>query len=210
MIGLQQTTTGGPEAPAEERGDCLRACICSMLELPIEALPNFVAEDGDDWWGRLTAALRPLGWWEIGVALDPREDNADEQLEEWISPGFWLANVTSLNLEGNHPGTDRPLQHCVVMEGRNLAWDPALGRRYEIGTDVEDLDVWGVGWLIALDPAIKGAEPTDEQVKRVGDAMEEWSHRMHGIISSHRPGGDDQGREARKVIAAVMGVPFDE
>ena len=34
---------------APPRGNCLQACIASILELPLEAVPNFMEVDGDGW-----------------------------------------------------------------------------------------------------------------------------------------------------------------
>ena len=31
-------------------GDCFRACICSLLELPIEKVPHFLENMDDQWW----------------------------------------------------------------------------------------------------------------------------------------------------------------
>lgn len=46
----------------------------------------------------------------------------------------------------------------------------------------------------------------DALVEQVGLAMEDWACRMYGILaSSHRPGRDDGGREAQKVLAAITG-----
>jgi hypothetical protein len=51
-------------------GDCTRACVASILELPAEAVPHF-CEFGEEppgpdgnlpWWNRLTAFLKPLGY----------------------------------------------------------------------------------------------------------------------------------------------------
>ena len=42
----------------EGRGNCLPACIASVLELPLEAVPHFVLED--DWVGALQTFLEGL------------------------------------------------------------------------------------------------------------------------------------------------------
>ena len=46
--------------PARGRfGDCLRACVASVLELPYEAVPQFAV--ADDWVERLQEWLAPRG-----------------------------------------------------------------------------------------------------------------------------------------------------
>lgn len=59
MIRLDQTILGkGEEAIArgEEPGDCIRACVASILERPPSAVPNFV-HTGEDPYG--------LWWWAL-------------------------------------------------------------------------------------------------------------------------------------------------
>jgi len=51
-------------------------------------------------------------------------------------------------------------------------------------------------------------EIPDEAARAVGDAMDNWLFRAHGTISSHSPGKDDGGREARLVVEAA--APFIE
>lgn len=50
---------------AGQKGDCIRACIASILEIDTEALPNF-ADAGDQLNAALIDGLAPLGyapWW---------------------------------------------------------------------------------------------------------------------------------------------------
>jgi len=53
---VTQTRFYEPDAPPDQqRGNCLTAVVASLLNLPIEAVPNFVQEDVDsggekDWW----------------------------------------------------------------------------------------------------------------------------------------------------------------
>lgn len=45
----------------------------------------------------------------------------------------------------------------------------------------------------------------EEAREQIGQLMEDWAARMHGILaSSHRPGRDDDGREAAQVITALI------
>lgn len=40
--------------------------------------------------------------------------------------------------------------------------------------------------------------------------MEDWACRMHGTLaSSHRPGKDNGGQEARTVLDAALGLSLD-
>lgn len=65
MVPLDQTTYGPTE------GNCLSACVASILEIPVESVPLFV---GTGWWPRLLAWLAGLdlsATW-IEARLPPR------------------------------------------------------------------------------------------------------------------------------------------
>jgi hypothetical protein len=64
MIPVRQTILAATERDdghdtAGRPGDCLRACVASLLELPANRVPHF-AED-DDWWGFLAGWCRARG-----------------------------------------------------------------------------------------------------------------------------------------------------
>ena len=50
------------------KGDCFRACVASIMELPIDALPNFCSLP-PDWWERFGQWLRERGWACVEVQL---------------------------------------------------------------------------------------------------------------------------------------------
>lgn len=135
-----QTLSGGADAPIEGRGDCVRACITSILGLPINAIENC---HGENWWSLLRGELCKFGY-----------DIANLDLN-WEPPldAFWIASVPSLNLG---PEPDGKLSmHCVVARGYTLIHDPALGDKY-------NYEIWSEAWnnkkisgwvLIPLNPA---------------------------------------------------------
>lgn len=61
----------------EPNGDCLRACIASLLEVKIERVPDFVlAPELPDktypaWWVALQSWLAEMGLWFLEVQLPP-------------------------------------------------------------------------------------------------------------------------------------------
>jgi len=142
MIPVDQLVLGDPT-----RGDCLRACIASLLELPAEAVPNFMEGLPVEWcpkaplaWGQAFRAAtnawlepRGLAYFEIGFA---------EALPDWawevIPPaGYWIGLGEIVAGSGD--------LHNVVMRGRGLAHDPSPGRR--------GLERFvGIGLLVPLDP----------------------------------------------------------
>lgn len=125
MIAVQQTKRGGPDVSPEERGDCLPACLASVLEVSIEDVPVPHSDDVH-WWDVVQASLERHGYHLV---------IADKQYWPW---GWWIAAVPSLNLR-NEDGT--PCNHVVVMHGAELAHDPALTKRYAIGTSIDELEV---------------------------------------------------------------------
>ena len=50
------------------RGDCFRACIASILELPIEDVPHFVAIE-HDWWGETQRWLAKRGLFAMWLPI---------------------------------------------------------------------------------------------------------------------------------------------
>lgn len=63
MIPVTQTSFYDPDAPPEkQRGNCLTAVVASLLELPIEAVPNFV-QDHVDRLGESEDVSSEWHWW---------------------------------------------------------------------------------------------------------------------------------------------------
>ena len=134
MKPVMQTKRGGPNVSLEERGDCLNAAIASILEVPVERVVIPWSEE-EHWWDSTQTAVRALGY-EIVVA-DTR-----------IWPGAdWLAGVPSLNLRHDD---GRPVPHMIVMHDGLVAHDPCLGKRYEVGTPIDQLNVTDAYVLVPL------------------------------------------------------------
>lgn len=151
MIHLKQTRTF---EGADYRGNCYAACVASILELPIESLPELH--------GREDAALNPwldmhfpgisivsqslvpveggewnppglgMGWW-IACVESPR---FREQCGFHVAPGgeamppFWYDRAECPHCGGTD---ERPGFHAIVCRGRRVEHDPHP-------------DVTGYGW----------------------------------------------------------------
>lgn len=107
------------------RGDCMAACIASILERHISEVPN---PHGDRWWEEWNSFLEPFNLSLMNFPLDP--DDA------WRPPGYWVGAVRC-----------GPNMHAVVMHGRELAWNPDPRRAQGVG-EPEEATV-----LVPLDPA---------------------------------------------------------
>lgn len=149
MIPVQQRilASGGDALP----GDCVKCCIASILELPYETVPHFVAREVKD------AEGNPLEWL-AGVNHWLRECGFPLWLDTWrhyktaaevfalreqmgLRPGesmpatlmyrareraerregYWIATVISENFENS--------THAIVMHDDQVAFDPSLKPR---------------------------------------------------------------------------------
>lgn len=117
----------------KDKGDCMRACLTSMLGLPND--PKKIPLGGaDDWFPKCYRFLRRFG-------MDIRY----EEKSCWRS-GLWMASVKSKNYSGR--------THAIVMDGHKVLWDPSPKKRYRTGTRLLGTDiVLGGHSLEVLDPS---------------------------------------------------------
>lgn len=134
-----------------QRGDCMRACVASLFELPLEDVPHFVEQN--DWHGEWVRWLRARGLGIYDARI--RVDDDPTRLTAYPGDGYWLATVKSPRgrercavckgdkvtvhewVGGDYVRHDEPqpcracdatglvpAMHLVVMEGPELVWDP--------------------------------------------------------------------------------------
>jgi hypothetical protein len=120
MIPVMQTLTRVPEA------NCFAACVASILEVSIEAVPNF---DGDDWYQRWNAWLRPRG---LALLTWPASEGG------WRPEGYSILGAES-------PRGD--WAHAVVCLDGEIVHDPHPVGMGKVGKWRD----WTV--FMALDPA---------------------------------------------------------
>lgn len=142
MIEVTQTITTHDPA-AGQFGDCFRACIASILELPIEAVPHTMAyeehlvEDPGQWYPQLNEWLRPRGL--AFLCLDT-EVAAPADWFRAIEPAFTSYHV----LSGLGP---RGHNHSVVACNGRLAWDPHPSRAGLVGP-MSHNGKWEIGLIV--------------------------------------------------------------
>lgn len=145
MRTVQQTILTPPS------GNCLSACIASILEVPLYLVPNFAIQDRfrrneeGEW-----EAQRPGAWWKRLCEYCKEQSVAVLQLalegkRNWafVPDGPSVAVATIKSLAGDY-------YHCVVAdpESGKVVWDPSpLGKRPE-GTQLYEDDV--LDWLILV------------------------------------------------------------
>lgn len=114
-------------------GDCLRACLCSILEIPNSRdLPATAGNPTwfSDWWSLLG---------RFGLALR-------YEREACWGTGYWIASVPSLNFDG--------VTHAIVMHGSEVAFDPSTRKTYAAGESLLGKDIVKGGWLLeVVDPS---------------------------------------------------------
>lgn len=118
-----QSILGGGNVPPQERGDCVRACITSILGLPLDAIENV---HGENWWDRLNAETAKHGYVLALLWMDFAPPD-----------GYWIASVPSLSLPAEPDGSEA--LHAVVCKGYELVHDPAMKLRYSA-------DDWTRAW----------------------------------------------------------------
>lgn len=127
MISIEQTIFTPPN------GNCMAACIASILEMPLDDVPNY---HGEDWYDHYQAWLH-----ERGMCLIRWEhvDSADHY-NALAAIGYAILNARSPR--GNYG-------HAVVTYGGEIVWDPSPDRHMGVG---EYLD-WCV--IVPLDPVTR-------------------------------------------------------
>ena len=111
-------------------GNCFQACVASILELPLEEVPHFCAED--DWWGLLTRWLYKRGLFAVDICVTGGLTTAG------LPKGVWVIVSGS---------GGRGTQHAVIGKydgGKDftLSHDPHPDRAFLNG-DIEYVTIIG-------------------------------------------------------------------
>lgn len=133
---LATSLCGLPPTP-HTWGDCMRACVASVLHIDPDALPNPHGEGFGDWGIEWMKALAPYGvqpvwvgdmdaWWDLGF------------------PGYWLATVQTTKEEGGDA-------HCVVMLCDQMIHDPMPGSPL-VDRDIRE-DILSACFFLPVDPS---------------------------------------------------------
>lgn len=141
MIPVVQSIVGDGR-DGRPNGDCFRACVASIFELPLDQVPHFLEPQVSRWFLRAQEWLK-----QFALALDYDSHPAAARPPRYPR-GWWIASVESELFPGS--------QHAVVMRGIELdtdeppwrvAWDPSPRPR------TTPYVFRGATWFVALDPA---------------------------------------------------------
>jgi hypothetical protein len=123
MIPVLQDTFYDESTPeGRTRGNCWSAAIASLVEVPLNEVPNFVQEDDEsngekDWWDSTMFWLDERGL--VMKQHSRQEINSDE---------YYIVTGRSYRFDGGH---------AVIYHGWNMAHDPFPG-----GMGVTQ--IWGI------------------------------------------------------------------
>lgn len=94
----------------QQGDDCIRVCVATILEVPIEDVPNFMADAGDEslWVEELRRWLEPLGLSAMCVVF---HDGSDGEVTKGV-----------ICAAGGHGPRGRA--HMVVWKDGEMVWDP--------------------------------------------------------------------------------------
>lgn len=106
MIPVTQTDFSMPG------GNCFAACVASLLELPLERVPNFHGMYGENWLSPFTRWLKDFGLWPaLASVLDSDRDAQNH-----------LLNDSATAIAGGC--TKFGFSHACLYQGKRLIWDP--------------------------------------------------------------------------------------
>lgn len=129
MIEVTQTLLHDKEKGVV--GNCLQAAFASLLELPIDDVPHFVAME--DCWGAIQE------WFRERYNAFYLVVEADQQGLDW-----YLWHAGHYIVTGTSP---RGLQHAVIGEKGEIVFDPHPSR-------AGLTDIKRYGFIVPLDPKI--------------------------------------------------------
>lgn len=113
-------------------GDCFRACVATVFQIPPEVLPN----DHSAAWHSIWASF--FNQFGIDMVYGSRKDAI------WMG-GFWIASVKSINFEGG--------SHAIVMRGSEVYHDPSTKSKYRTGKQMLGDDAVTGGYRFFIDDA---------------------------------------------------------
>ena len=110
----------------KDKGDCLRACIATVLQIPIKLLPNFHSNHFFiDWMNLLD---------KFGIEIRYSQSC-------WIQ-GYWIASVPSKNFKTKIISASdlwqgkTGVKHSIVMKGQEVFFDPSPKKKYKVGENL--------------------------------------------------------------------------
>lgn len=108
-----------------DKGDCFFACIASILELPLEDIPELRTDDKSSQWEKWVDWFRAANLTLICLT------------HHGPVPGYAIRSIPSYNFEAR--------LHAVVTYDGQVVWDPSPTRR---NYDDDCYKQWARHWII--------------------------------------------------------------
>lgn len=154
MIKYDQLISGGKDSD----GDCFRACIATVLQLPIETLPNW---HDNMWFLKWDNWLHERG---LGITVHSFYYGVD---------GYWIASVKSQNYKDT--------THAVVMNDEKLFHDPSPVKKFKSISDDDILASYHIG-LTNIDKLIQTEIAEAERRAVLKELKAIWNETQHDIL----------------------------
>jgi hypothetical protein len=105
-----------------ENGNCMQACVASLLELPISSIPNFMENGEEKYLENRDKWCESVGLFII--ALELKDDAVD-----YFKNAYGIALIDS-------PRSDNGKKHAVIVKGTRVVHDPystieTIGYKYD-------------------------------------------------------------------------------
>ena len=130
-------------------GDCHRACVASLLDLPVDDVPHFfdypVSEGGERGLAEQEKWLAKRGLFNLELPF------TSESLDDVLSfISAYSGDTYYMLVAKSRSGQN----HCVIAQGNKIIHDPTYGNPHGVVGPAKD-GYWWAGWL-TLSPAEKG------------------------------------------------------
>lgn len=135
MIPVVQSIVGSG-ADGQPPGDCVRACVASIFELPIDRVPHFT-DGAEPWIWAMEKWLAPFG---LTLEREDYREGPSDNHPRRYHDGWWIASVISENIDG--------ATHAIVMHETDVRHDPSPSPRRTPYRFV------GECYFVAADPAL--------------------------------------------------------
>ncbi len=132
MKPVYQTVLAPPD------GNCFAACVASILEMSIEDVPNYTADDWYERWQEWFA--------QLNLTLVTWPHSGDEG---WMPKGYTILGSRPPGCSFGHAS--------VALDGKPV-WNPFPGYGKRIG-DIGEYSHWTL--FAVLDPSKPGGKPLD-------------------------------------------------
>jgi hypothetical protein len=135
------------------KNDCMAVSLASVLEIPIEEIPDFFEDKSYDaalWYAAIQKWLKKRGYHLYYTTCRPIQfaqfqTEKSEPDESWPPHGYWFARIARVEWI-----VDNEIYHVCVMKNHRCVYNPGGTVK---GTKDNDIFLLGYYLLVPIDPA---------------------------------------------------------